>query len=183
MTTRGLIGFIHRGISHYVFNRYDSYYSYLGLLIIQQLINMIKNKQFNEWITKFEALKIVYSNDEIPVDELTLLGYDKNTDNKYCYGDDDIIQYWTNGDIKTTFESVLNHKYLLSEFKPIHNESITSNNRAYAPYEYIYIINFDTCEFITITQFEDCHKYSLDDDNSLQVLEELKQKWEKSDYN
>lgn len=179
MTTRGLIGFIYRGISYYVFNSYDSYYSYLGLLILKELINMLKNNQLNEWLNKFNSLKIVNANDEISDEDLLLLGCEKtvNSDYKYCYGDDIIEYKLKNGDAVTTFETVLNHKYLLSNFKPIHNEVITSENRSCPPYEYIYIINFDTCEFITITQFEDCNKYSLNNDNIIQVLEELKQEW------
>ena len=181
MSTRGLIGFVYRGYTYYVYNHYDSYYGYLGILIIMQLLKMLRDNLFDEWLEKFKSLKIVYEGDEIPEEELFAEFGRKNSPDsgyKYKYGDN-VIEYKTDNDTHVSFESVLNHKYLLANFKPIKDEYITSDNRACPPIEYIYSINFDTREFITISQYDACCKYSLDSDNAIETLENLKKKWER----
>ena len=73
MGTNGLFGFRYKKKYYMVYNNFDSYYSYLGNNLLNELKIMMQNDDFEKWIKLFLNIKIVYE-DTIPtVDDLVKL--------------------------------------------------------------------------------------------------------------
>ena len=59
MGTRGLFGFYHKGKYYMIYNHFDSYPEGLGLTLIEELKQAIKDGKIEEWIELLENLKVV----------------------------------------------------------------------------------------------------------------------------
>jgi hypothetical protein len=68
MGTRGYYGFRYKKKYYMIYNHFDSYFSYLGKHLLDEIKEMINNDEFDVWLETFLALKIVTENDK-PTDE------------------------------------------------------------------------------------------------------------------
>lgn len=64
MGTRGYFGFIYKGKYYAVYNHWDSYYEGLGVLLLQEILEAMKDLSFYAWPYLLTQLKVV--NDSIP---------------------------------------------------------------------------------------------------------------------
>ena len=59
MGTNGYFVFLYNGIYYAIYNHYDSYFSYLGNNLLNEIKNMVKEDKFEEWLDKFKNLIIL----------------------------------------------------------------------------------------------------------------------------
>jgi hypothetical protein len=59
MGTSGYFVFQYNGIYYAIYNNYDSYFSYLGNNLLNEIKNMVKEDKFEEWLDKFKNLIIL----------------------------------------------------------------------------------------------------------------------------
>jgi hypothetical protein len=65
MGTRGLYGFRYKKKYYMIFNPYDSYFHGLGMKLLKEVREMVKNNQFDEWLQLFIGLEFIYECDNI----------------------------------------------------------------------------------------------------------------------
>ena len=59
MGTRGLFGFRYKGRYYLMYNHWDSYFSGLGVKLLQEIKEAIDNGTFTQWIELFKSVTIV----------------------------------------------------------------------------------------------------------------------------
>jgi len=82
MGTRGLFGFRYKGRYYLMYNHWDSYFSGLGVKLLQEIKDAIDNGTFTQWIELFKSVTIVDNN----VDKENYL--DTNEDCEDCEEED-----------------------------------------------------------------------------------------------
>jgi len=60
MGTRGFYGFRYKKKYYMIYNGCDSYFSQLGLKLLNEVRTMIKNNEFDTWLNLFIDLEIIY---------------------------------------------------------------------------------------------------------------------------
>ena len=120
MGTRGFLGFRYKKKYYMEYNPYDSYFSFLGKKLLEEVRYMVKNNKFEEWLLLFLNLKIIDSN---TCDDET---YNKNLS-------------FVN---RCSFLNILNSEYIFVDMEP--TEKIEYN---YIDGEFFYILDFDKKRF------------------------------------
>lgn len=65
MGTRGYFGFFYKGKYYLIYNHYDSYPSYLGKKLVEEIKKAIADGSFGTWIEMFKQLKFYNSYEEL----------------------------------------------------------------------------------------------------------------------
>ena len=140
MVTSGIFGFRYKDIYYVFYNKYDSYFSHLGINLLREIKIMIDNNNLDNWISKINNLKIVTNN------------YN-NKNNKNNIDNIDLF----NGNFGS-YESVLNNGYI--EIDKI-SKSIEKYNNDIS-IEWLYILDIDKEEFY-FTNFKKQYNITLND--------------------
>jgi hypothetical protein len=161
MGTRGYFGFRYNKKYYMVYNPYDSYYSHLGIKLLNEVRNMVKNNQFELWISLFLNLYIVNNLDifyQPIIPENIFLS--NVTSNKFIILDNtnikDIKKIMNESRIKQSFLEILNSGYILIEQK-----CLNKINYSYLDGEFFYILDFDKKRFIVKESGYRRQKYKL----------------------
>lgn len=141
MGTHGYFGFHYKRKYYLFYNHWDSYPSYLGVKILNKLINTIKNNKLDYWKNKIDEIKIVSKTDIPAREDIEKLSIytdlnvgKKSTNDWYC------LLRKTQGDLDLVIESGY---YVDNNFE----SSVTSF------VEYVYYIDLDNEEFVWKTNF------------------------------
>jgi hypothetical protein len=59
MGTRGFYGFIYKKKYYMVYNPYDSYFSCLGKKLLKEIRHMVKDNNFQLWLSLFSNLQVI----------------------------------------------------------------------------------------------------------------------------
>ena len=59
MGTRGFYGFRYKKKYYMIYNRYDSYFSQLGVNLLKEIRTMINDNKFDEWLNLFINIEII----------------------------------------------------------------------------------------------------------------------------
>ena len=65
MGTRGFYGFRYNKRYYLVYNAYDSYYSCLGMKLLREIRQMIKNNEYEKWLEQFTRLSVIHEYNDI----------------------------------------------------------------------------------------------------------------------
>ena len=125
MGTRGFYGFRYKKKYYMIFNSCDSYYSNLGLKLLNDIRYMVKNNQFEKWVELFLNLNVINQND---VDYFHDLNYHK------LYK----LHFQVNG----SFINTLNSGYIFID------ECLDKINYHCLDGEFFYILDFDKKRFV-----------------------------------
>ena len=60
MGTRGYYGFRYKKKYYMIYNAFDSYFSQLGLKLLNEVRHMIKNHEYETWLNLFINLEIIF---------------------------------------------------------------------------------------------------------------------------
>jgi hypothetical protein len=131
MGTRGFYGFRYKKKYYMIYNQFDSYYSNLGLKLLKEVRQMVKNNEFAKWLELFEQLQIIKSDDA---------EYTENSIDKHAQ----------------SFVKSLNSKYIIVE-----NDCLEKINYNYVDGEFFYILDFDKKRFIVKENGYRRQKYNL----------------------
>ena len=151
MGTQGLFGFKLNNIYYYIHNHYDSYLHGLGKDLVEELIDMLKNNQLNDWINKFKNIKVVDNEMKPTQEDIDKLS--KYTE--YSVDQEDLNFYTLCRGLQGSFKTVLDSGYLLVEKE--HMNDYNPNLFHYYRIEYTYLLDFDNKTFIINDQ-----EYPLD---------------------
>jgi hypothetical protein len=132
MGTRGFFGFYYKKKYYLIYNHYDSYFSFLGNKLLEEIKKMLENDLFEEWLTKFLNVRFYYENSE----KYVTIIEGKKDEIEDINEDDFYVQ-------EQSFELLLNtnKKVIIDDNHDI-NEHI---NNIFI--EYMYILNFDDKSF------------------------------------
>ena len=161
MGTRGLFGFLYNGRYYLVYNQYDSYPSGLGLDLVKEIVQMLKDGQLAEWLEMFKKLKIVTEESDAPTKEdVEKLTPYTDLDVSYQSVED---WYCLTRECQGSFLKVLKSGYL---FSYLSKEEMENGCGTDIMIEYIYVLDFDHNTFICKNDPD--HVYPL---NHLSVAE------------
>jgi hypothetical protein len=131
MGTRGFYVFRYKKKYYMIYNPYDSYYSNLGLKLLKEVRQMVKNNEFEKWLGLFEQLQIIKSDDA---------EYTENSIDKHAQ----------------SFVKSLNSEYIIVE-----NDCLEKINYNYLDGGFFYILDFDKKRFIVKENGFRRQKYNL----------------------
>jgi hypothetical protein len=69
MSTRGYFGFFYKGKYYLMYNHYDSFPSFLGRMLVEEIKRAIADGTFETWIEMFKNVKFYKPNENMPIDE------------------------------------------------------------------------------------------------------------------
>jgi hypothetical protein len=131
MGTQGYFGFRYKKKYYMIYNHFDS--DELGNVLLEEIKEMIRNNQFDEWLTLFLKLKFVTDEDE-PTDgdiEKCKEHYDDTYGGPYIY-------YNLLRKCQGSFKKVLKSGYALLVNGTLENDLFI---------EYCYVLDFDEKQF------------------------------------
>ena len=156
MGTHGLFGFRYKKKYYMVYNTFDSYYCGLGQKLLNELREMVKNGQFEEWLQLFLNIKIVFESMKASEDDIkTISEYTKSEYNIKHIND----FYHLLHDCQGSYVKCLKSGYLLI------NEDIINNNDEIdcdSWQEYAYIVDLNNKKFIIFSRHGSKRIYYLD---------------------
>ncbi len=142
MGTRGLFGFIYKGVRYIMYKHFDCYPCGLGAEIVEQLLKALEEgRLYTEWIDKLDALRIVDEDGDPPTKEdiealadYTNLGVGEGcTDDWYCL----------THKLQGSLEDVLESGYLLTGILEKDVRSEKGWKSRVCGTEYAYVVNLD----------------------------------------
>jgi hypothetical protein len=139
MGTRGLFGFLYKGVYYMVYNHWDSYPEGLGRQLVAEIRQMLKEGRMDEWIELLKKIKVVVEEEYVvptPEDIEKLAPYtdlevsERSVKDWYC------LTHKCQG----SFLSVLKSGYLYSTLT---REEMKTGPTWDLFVEYMYILDFD----------------------------------------
>ena len=121
-----------------VYNHFDSYFSYLGRDLLNELRKMIKEDKFDEWLELFKKLRMVAENDDATEEDIAKCQayHDENVGDGHNW-------YSLLRKCQGSFEKVLQSGFMCRQ--PQDKDNAISLDLFI---EYIYVLDFDAKSFI-----------------------------------
>jgi len=132
MGTRGYFGFYYKGKYYLIYNHFDSYFSGLGVNLINEILKAIENGELENWKTKLDNIVEVKEGYPISGDTEKLNKYSDFTVSSKSRTD----WYCLLRKCQGSFEKVLDSGYVLNEGS---KEKLTGDIFI----EYSYVLDFD----------------------------------------
>lgn len=158
MGTRGFYCICYRGIYYVFYNHWDSYFSNLGVNLINEIKHILNNNLLVEFLKNVDCLKVYRFNMNTLSDSEKLRLYEyKNTEENNKF-DNEIKEYTykkAGSYIKTLDAGYINFSY-------IYDTEVTFENATHWDLEYIYILDCDKSEFIIKSNYHINIRYTFD---------------------